>query len=493
MTAWLSSRWSPLIALAAGLLAPLAFAPFGFWPLAIVSPALLFAVAQVNPHRRALLAGYLYGLGYYGFGCYWVYNSIAFYGGGPVAAIFVTPLFALAIALYPMLMVYLARRLRPNRTAVALWLVFPAVWLLVEWLRSWFLTGATWLMLGFSQTGSPLGALAPVFGAFGITLVVVILAGGLAHTLLRPRAAAGFVVAAAVAFGGSLLLPAGWTKPAGEPKTTALLQGNVPQDKKWLLSYRDRTLNWYAERSRAHAGVDLVVWPETAVPTWYFKVREEWIHPLARTLQAQGTELVVGAPVIDIEREAAYNGIVVVGPPDRIYHKRHLVPFGEYLPLRDLLGNALNILGAPLDDFNAGTSGAAIPVNGYDIGASICYEVTFGAEIAAALPEAEVLVNVSNDGWFGDSFAPHQHLQMAQMRAMETGRYMLRATNTGVTAIIDHRGRITGRTALFEEAVLTGTFVPRSGTTPYVRWLHWPAVGAALLLLAAGFAFRWRQ
>ncbi|MBA1146060.1 apolipoprotein N-acyltransferase [Ectothiorhodospiraceae bacterium WFHF3C12] len=491
MQAWLSSRWAPLIALVAGLLAPLAFAPFDLWPLAVVSPAILFAVAQVSSRRRALLAGYLYGLGYFGFGCYWVYNSIAYYGGGPLAAIFVTPLFALAIALYPMLVVYLARRLRPASRGAALWLVFPAVWLLVEWLRSWFLTGATWLMLGFTQTGSPLGSIAPVFGAFGISLVVVVLAGALAHALLRPRAAAGFLVATVVALGGGYLVPGGWTQPAGEAKTTALLQGNVPQDKKWLLSYRDRTLGWYSERSREHAGVDLIVWPETAVPTWYFRVREDWMQPLSRELAEQGTALVVGAPVIDIDREAAYNGIVVVGPPERVYHKRHLVPFGEYLPLRGLLGNALDFLGTPMDDFDAGVSGAAIPVNGYDIGASICYEVTFGDEIAAALPEAEVLVNVSNDGWFGDSFAPHQHLQMAQMRAMETGRYMLRATNTGVTVIIDHRGRITGRTAQFEEAVLAGEFVPRTGVTPYVRWLHWPAVGVAVVLLLVGFAFRW--
>jgi apolipoprotein N-acyltransferase len=355
------------------------------------------------------------------------------------------------------------------------------------------LTGATCLMLGFSQSDLPLGAIAPVFGAFGISLVLVVLASGLAHALLRPRQAGGFVLAAVIALTGSYLVPGEWTEPAGEVQTTALLQGNVPQDKKWLSTYLDRTLDWYSAHSREHAGVDLMVWPETAVPTWYFRVREERMQPLARELTESGTVLLVGAPVIDVEKEAAYNSVVRVGPPDAYYHKRHLVPFGEYLPLRGLLGNALDFLGTPMDDFDSGDSAAPLPVHDYGVGVSICYEVIFGDEIAAALPEAEVLVNVSNDGWFGDSLAPHQHLQMAQMRAMETQRYMLRATNTGVTAIIDHRGRITDRTAQFEPAVLTGEFEPRTGTTPYVRWLHWPAVGIAAVMLVVGFGLRWRR
>jgi len=493
MRTFLASRWALLIAPLAGLSLPLAFAPYRLWPLGILAPALLFAIVRAAPRRRALQAGYLFGLSYFGFGCYWVYYSIAYYGGGWWAAAFVTPLFALAIALYPLLAVYLARKLGGVSDAAALWLTYPAAWLLVEWFRSWFLTGSTWLMLGFTQTDGPLAPVAPVFGAFGISLVLAVLAGALAHALLRPRAAVWLVPAAAVAFGGAWLLPTDWTQPAGQPQTAVLLQGDVPQDQKWLEEYRDRTLNWYSRQSLEHAGADLIVWPETAVPTWYYQVKQTRMHPLAQELAQQGSALLVGAPVIDIQKEAAYNAVVRVGPPDVYYYKRHLVPFGEYLPLRSVLGNALDFLGAPMNDFAAGTSAAPLPVDGYKAGVSICYEVTFGDEIAESLPAANVLVNVSNDGWFGDTPAPHQHLQMAQMRALETQRYMLRATNTGVTAIIDDHGHIRDRTKQFVKASLTGTFVPRSGATPYVRWLDWPAVGAAVAMLIAGLVLGRRR
>jgi len=490
----LGGRAAVPLALLAGAAAPLAFSPFDWAWLAVLCPALLFAIGAGAPKRTALWAGYAFGLGFYGVGVSWVYVSIGRYGqSGPVLAVLFTVLFAAALALFAWLAVYAARRLRPGSDFLAVAVAFPTVWVLLEWVRTWFLTGFPWLLLGYSQTDTPLAGVAPVFGVHGIGAVLAFLAGLLAWVLLQPgmRRLLAFAVAAVLAFAlGALGARLEWTEPAGKPLAVVLLQGNIAQDLKWSPEWRQRTLDRYRQLTERHWGADLIVWPEAAVPTWYHDVAANYLAELEETGARHGTELIIGIPYFDPASYRAYNSVISVGAVPGVYHKRHLVPFGEYLPLRDLFGRALDILGAPMSDFAAGVEARPLRAAGYLVGTSVCYEAVFGPEIAEVLPEAQLLVNISNDAWFGDSLAPHQHLQMVRMRALEAGRDVLRATNTGITATIDHRGRVVDRAPQFEEAALASHAVPRSGATPYVRWLDWPVL---LLLFGAVGVLVWRR
>jgi len=486
-----SSRWALLLALLAGMALPLAFSPFDWWWLGLLCPAILFAIGASAPSGIARRAAYLFGLGFYGVGVSWVYISMDRYGhSGPVLAALLTILLVAFLALFPVACVWLARCLRQGSGFLALVVAFPAAWVLLEWVRVWLFTGFPWLLLGYSQTDGPLQPLAPVFGVLGLSLVLSCLAGVLAWLWLvpQPRRIATGLLLVALTLSGARLLDHEWTEAAGEPLSVVLIQGNVSQDQKWSPEFLQTTLDRYRDLTRAHWGVDLIVWPEAAVPNWYHRVAHDYLEPLAAEGAAHGTELVLGIPFMDLNTGDAYNSIISLGADSGLYHKRHLVPFGEYVPLRDVLGPALDILGAPMSDFQAGTASTTLPAAGYDMGASICYEVVFSQEVAEALPAAKMLINISNDAWFGDSLAPHQHLQMARMRSLETGRSMLRATNTGISVVIDHKGRIVARAPQFEIASLEAEATPRQGATPYVRWLDYPVlgvVGMALLALGA--------
>ncbi len=484
----LTCRWAPALALAAGALLPLAFAPFGWWWLAPLALALLFAIGAAAPARTAAWAGYCFGLGFHGIGVSWIFISISRYGqSGPVLAGLATVLFVVFLALFPWLCVRIARRLRPGTGFAAVAVAFPAVWLLLEWVRTWLLTGFPWLLLGYSQTDGPLAPLAPVTGVLGLSLALGFVGGLLGWLLLvpRPRRWLPALAALALILTGARLLERDWTQPSGEPLSVVLIQGNIPQELKWSPEFLQFTLDRYRELTERHLGVDLIVWPEAALPNWYHALAVDYLDPLAERALAHGTELVLGIPFADLRTGDAYNSIISLGVEPGIYHKRHLVPFGEYVPLRDFFGRTLDILGAPMSDFQAGKESLPLRAAGRDVGVSVCYEVAFGPEVADPLPAAEFLINVSNDAWFGDSLAPHQHLQMARMRALETGRAMLRATNTGITAVLDHKGRIVAQAPQFEVATLSAEITPRQGATPYVLWRDKPVLGALALIFAA--------
>lgn len=489
MQGFLSSAWRYPLALLAGLAMPLAFAPFSYGPVAIIALAVMFAIVTADPWRTPKAPAYLFGLGYAGFGVYWIYISVSEYGGGPMAAGVATPLLILAFALYPLLALGLGRVLGKDRDGVTVLVTLPLAWVLVEWVRSWLLTGATWLSIGYSQIDAPLASLAPLLGMPGISLFTALIAGLLAACLVL-RSSWRFlalVPALALYLLPEVLVRDVWTVPDGEPRTVAMIQGNVSQDRKWDPDERLATLNRYADATRAVYGTDLVIWPETAIPDFHHRVRDEHLAPLAEEAAAAGTTIVTGVPAVDLAREAAFNAVTVLGDRPQFYYKRHLVPFGEYVPMRDWFGAAFDFVGVPLGDFSAGRDATLLQAADIRIGVSVCYEITFGREIADALPGAQVLVNVSNDAWFGDSLAPYQHLEMARMRALETGRSVLRATNTGITAFIDERGRVLAQTPLFETATLSGSVQPRTGETPYTVWRDWPVVGFALAgLVLAG-------
>jgi len=484
-----------LLALAGGLLAPLAYAPFD-WPyLAILSLALLFLSWRGASPGRAAWRGYLYGLGQFGFGVSWVFVSMHEFGGASVAeAGFLTALFVAFLALYPALAGYVAARLVPAEQAGGRRLsAFAAAWVLVEWFRGWFLTGFPWLTFGSSQVETPLGqGLAPILGVHGVGFAVALLSVlTLAVFDRRHWRRRGALIAAGlllVACGG--LARVQWTQSAGASFKVALLQGNVAQDQKWEPAFQQSTLEMYADLTRRQRDARLVVWPETAVPAFFHQVKDTWLADLQADAERGDFDLLIGMPVLDPDSKRYYNALVALGAAPGMYFKRHLVPFGEFLPLRPLLGFVLDWLEIPLADFErGGDQQPLLRAAGHPLAASICYEDVFAHESRAGLPEAAYLVNVTNDAWFGGSMAPYQHVQMARMRALEAGRYLLRATNTGVTAAISPQGRVLVQAPLFQRAVITAEIEPMQGATPYVRFGDWPVITLLLLYLAGVYRY----
>jgi apolipoprotein N-acyltransferase len=478
---------------ASGALAVTAFAPLGWFPVACLALLLLFYRWQQDTPGQALRDGLLFGVGFFGAGISWVFVSVHEYGHVPVAAaVPVTVALVLFLSLYPALLGYLLKRFLPRTSWPAMVLAFPAGWALSEWLRGWLFSGFPWLSIGNSQVDSPLAGYAPVLGVFGTGWLVALSAALLLALLQRRGLVISLVTLVGIWAGGLLLGQVGWTTPQGDALKVALVQGNIPQEDKWQPDKLLDTLTRYADTSFALADIDVIVWPETAIASFYAQLSDNFIPYVEEKLQESGATLLTGIPVLDRGSWEYYNAVISLGGERAFYYKRHLVPYGEYLPLRWLFGTTLDALAVPNADFSSGADGQPLLLAaGYPVATSICFEVVFGEEMIEALPEAALLVNVSNDAWFGRSLAPFQHLEMARMRARETGRAMLRATNTGISALIDHQGRIIAQSPQFEAAVVTGEVVPRQGATPYVRWGNVPIVLlCAGLLLLAGFLQR---
>jgi apolipoprotein N-acyltransferase len=478
--------------LAAGAACVFGFAPFYAWPVPIAMLAILFhLIATSGTPLRAGLSAFAFGLGYFLAGVSWIYVSLHFYGAmpAPLAAI-ATFLVCTYCALFPAATGWIALRWGGDRKGPQLALA-AAAWVLLEWLRSWLFSGFPWLTIGTSQIpSSPLAGFAPLVGAYGTSLAVALAAALLAalfQSFALTHARYRVLAALAVLFvAGGLARTLTWSAPSGEPITIALLQGNVPQSLKWREETRAKTLADY-RRMVLEAKARVVVLPETALPAFLDELPREYLESLRQHARSTGSDIVMGTAERDFRGRDFdyYNSVVnVTDPGAKPYRKRHLVPFGEYIPpgFRWILA----VLKIPLSDFSVPTGKPELVVaGGRRFGVAICYEDIFGEEVIEVLPEAEILLNVSNDAWFGESFAADQHLQASQMRALETGRWMVRSTNTGVTAAIDERGHVVARLPLFTTGTLVQRVEPRAGTTPYVRWGNWAAVLAALALAAA--------
>jgi apolipoprotein N-acyltransferase len=488
----LSARYRGIIVLLAGALGVTAFAPLGWYPLAYLSLAVLFHRWLEDTPRLALRHGALYGLGYFGAGVSWVYVSVHTYGHvTPLPAALVTSALVVYLCLFPALLGYGLKRALPDTAPLPLLIAFAAGWILFEWLRGWLFTGFPWLTLGSSQVDAPLAGYAPLAGVYGVGLAAALTAALLVALPSRGMRLPALLLLCIVWAGGFLLDRVEWTEARGGPLKVALVQGNIAQETKWAPENLKHTLTRYMTLTFGLAPTDLVVWPETAIPAFYDQMQDSLIPQLDAELQTTHTVLLTGIPALDKATWRYYNSVVSLGGEHRFYYKQHLVPFGEYLPLRGLIGNSLDALAVPNADFSSGgESQPLLEAAGYPVATSICYEVAFAEEIRRALPQAALLVNVSNDGWFGDSLAPHQHLEMARLRAKETGRPMLRATNTGISALIDHTGRVIARSPQFEEAVVTGEITPRQGATPYVLLGNTPVVVLTVLCLLVVGLFR---
>ena len=484
-------RLTDLLSFAAGALLPLAFAPFGYWPLALLLPVVLLWSWEGAKPGQAAGRGGLFGLGLFGFGIYWIFISLHDYGNAPALfAALATLVMVLFMALYPALTGWLLVRWGPAPGPIRWLLVFPALWTLLDWVRSWLFTGFPWLAIGYSQIDAPLGQLAPYLGVFGVGWAVMFSAGLLWTLLNSPswRSRLTWLGVLAILWLGAWSLgQITWVESAGSPLRVAIVQGNIAQDQKWLPAVLDETLLRYVQLSLPeHGRSDVIVWPETAIPALYDEMRP-FVATLAAKAREDQVDYVTGVPTGSWETNIFHNSVLSAGHAISFYHKRRLLMFGEYLPLRGLLLFFRDWVTIPMADFTAGDRDQPLlRAGGQPVGVSICFEAVFGEDIRLALPEATWLINVSNDAWFKDSTAPHQHLQIARMRALEVGRFMARATNTGVSAVIDQHGQIVAQGPQFQAEVIRGVVQPLRGLTPYARFGDFPAVLFMVALLAFG-------
>lgn len=481
----MSLRLTPLLTLLlsplAGVLLALSFAPYGLTYGVLLSLMYFYYVCRHLP-QRATLMGYGFGLGVYGLGIWWIYLSVHDAGGAdPLSAALITLLAVSFFAIFSAITALLMRR-SAQMTGVASRVTLSAVlWMAVEYLRGdSLLNGFPWLQIAYSQIESPLAGFAPLFGVYGLGFLLALTAFGLVEVLLgQIRVRTGCIILIALWGSGWGLKQITWTEPAGEPITLTLIQGNISQDLKWRAEQKRYTLELYRAMTQQHWDSQVIIWPETAIPAFMNQVQAIFLQPLADEAKQHGVDLVVSLP--SGEGKTYYNSAVVSHDLQTLYHKNHLLPFGEYLPLQPLSGWILDLIEIPLGSFTAGGDHQSLlQAGGYPFVTTICYEDAFGHEVIRQVEAARYLVNLTNDAWFGDSAQPYQHLQMSQMRALETGRYMVRATNTGVTAFIAPDGRVQSQAPAFTLFALTDSVVPMQGLTPYARWGDW---GAALLMI----------
>jgi len=488
---FLENKWlTTLISLLCGATSVLAFAPFGLWMLLPVTLAVFFVVLyHSNTRGSSFRVGYFFGVGLFGAGIYWIYYSLHLFGGAiAVIAGLGTFLFVLFLALYPAFLAMLLHRFEKH--SGWFFLTVPAMWVLFEWLRSWLFTGFPWLNAGYSTLNSPLAGYAPVGGVFLSSLALVLCSGLIAWWLCRRTLVSGIVAlcsVCAIAAGGYGLQQIQWTQPVQDRTVdVTMVQGNIAQELKFQPNLLEDSISLYS--SLSETGAELVIWPESAIPTVYSDVAD-WELEFAESLSQNGTTVISGGFTSNADFSLYFNAIKVLnGTEDQVYVKRHLVPFGEYTPFRDVLTLLAKHITIPMSDLSPGSGPIRpITVNGVNYGMSICYEDAFGSEMRAQFPEANVLINVSNDAWFGDSTAPHQHQEIAAMRSLEFGRPMLRVTNTGITSLIDYRGQVVQRGAQFEAVAIDVEVTPREGSTPYVTLGDWLAVLLATAMLIAGW------
>lgn len=484
-------RLLPLVMLALGAVTPFAFAPFHLWPVALVAIGL--AAELLGGHRpgRTAFLAWCHGVGLWAYGASWLYVSIHDYGYTPPwLAVPMVGIVAVVMALFFALIGFAYARWRLDRAALV---TLPSLWVLGEWLRSWLFTGFPWLFTGYAFIDTPLAGFAPLAGVFGVSLLAVFTAFTLVRVAADRRIWPALAVAVALWAGGAALMPLQWTRPTGETLSVSIIQGNIPQESKWQLEWRDKTIDIFRELSKSEWGRGLVIWPEAAIPMFYHEAIKELEEMQDHALTGHSA-FVTGIPYIDaddgINHLRFHNSILALGEGRGIYHKQRLVPFGEFIPFEGLLRGAIPFFDMPMTSFTEGAANQPpLDVQQFRLGPMICYEIAYPALVRRIAARSDMLATISNDGWFGGSIGPHQHFQMVRMRALETGREVIRATNNGISAIIAADGRVRERAPQFERLVLRAEVQAYRGTTPYVVLGNAPV----LLLMAGLLALGWRR
>lgn len=463
-----------ILAFILGAVLTLAFFPAGAWWLA---PFLLFGLLWLwmnGSVKTAFYRGWWFGIGFFGVGVSWIFISIHRFGGASILlAAFLTALFVVALglffAIFGALFGCVVRWTKARNASLPLY-VFPVFWVLFEWLRSWVLTGFPWLLVGYSQTESPLRGYAPIMGCLGISFLVA-LSASLLYGLFCRKSSRWWVplfVLAIIWFGGDILTHKRWTQAVGKSVTVSLIQGNVPQTVKWDPSQLMPTLTKYQLLTQSHFSSDLIIWPEAAVPIFRSQA-EDYLLYLTELADDNQTAIILGIPIV--KQDKIYNAAIAIGDGSGTYLKRRLVPFGEFVPFEKELRGFIRFFDLPMSDFSPGDlQQPLLKAHGLNIAPLICYEVAYSSLLRRDLPKADLFVVMSNDAWFGRSAAEWQHLQIAQMRALETGRFVLMVTNDGITAIIEPNGHIQHGLKPFVVGVLTGEVFAMKGSTPFMAF-----------------------
>lgn len=482
---------------------PLAFAPLSWWPVAIISCATLYLLLIGLRFRRALLTGLSYGIGLYATGASWVYVSINQYGQASVLlATFLTAIFVIALgfvfALPLSLYAGIARQTRPCFRP----LMFAAIWVLGEWLRGWFLTGFPWLYLGYGFIDTWLAGWGPLGGVLAISGIVAFSGAVVGNSLTRVISRDHLLIGSNYCFTtilaallvmtfwlcGNILSKQSWTQPATKTALkVALVQPNHPVLEKWNGSTLPLLLADIRRQTQNLSNYDIVVWPESAIPAMRYTVTE-FLDELDKMAKEHRISVITGIPTAS-ENGEYFNSVIGLGLANGIYRKRHLVPFGEYVPLQNLLRGVISFFDLPMSSFSSGDKQQTlIKVGPYNLATAICYEIAYSGTVAADSNKANILLTVSNDTWFGNSLGPHQHLQIARMRALETAKPLIRATNDGITALISSQGLVTDQLFRAAAGVLRGSVLPRNGSTPYSRWGMLPVILLSFAILLLPFA-----
>ncbi|MFI4937273.1 MAG: apolipoprotein N-acyltransferase [Candidatus Berkiellales bacterium] len=477
--------------------------PFGFSPynmgVASISSCvvLLWCLDKRKPHIACLM-GLLYGLGMFGLGVNWVYVSIHDYGyASPILAGFITLVFIFILSLFPAAMAFILNRYFFKNNFIRCLLAFPALWVVFELIRGFIFTGFPWLFVGYSQIENHLRDYATVGGVYTVSWATVLVAAILygiidyyyshkTKTKIRNGLVALMLVVWGVAFG---LHQIKWVTPIQQSLTVALVQGNVPQLMRWDPAAVTQIVNTYEELTQQALDINLIIWPEAAIPV-PLPVSAGLFKQMDASMDAHNTGLIAGVPS-EADKTHYYNSLIGVGRASGIYHKSHLVPFGEYVPLERFLRGIIAFFNLPMSSIIPGpTDQEPLTAQSYRFAPAICYEIAYPLFVQQMSQHADFILTVSNDAWFGTSIGPWQHLQIAQFRAIENGKYVLRATNTGLTAIIAPDGTIQAIAPQFEPYVLTGTVNAMKGQTLWSRFGVWPVLAGLIIVLGAAFWLR---
>ncbi len=486
-----------LIALVAGASITPSLAPLDIWPLGIVSIFVYILTHHQLTAKQAIWRSWFYGFGLFVTGTSWVYVSIHEHGNAPaLLATLLTLLFTGGIAFFLSPCGYLFTKFIRGKTLHAnrfgLMLGFPALWALTEWFRLWFLTGFPWMYVGYAHQNTWLSGWAPIFGVIGVSFFVALTASILAYLFLarkelKPVELMRYISALTTCWLlGLMLSQISWVHKSEKPVSVALIQPNIPQAQKWDPFYRPSILRQYTDMTEPLWHHDIIVWPETAVPMIFSdRNAQEFLSLFAEKATQANSTLITGIVFRAATEERRYlNGVLTLGKEKHVYYKRHLVVFGEYVPLENILRGLIGFFDLPMSRFVAGPyEQPPIIGAGLKILPFICYEVAYPDLVVEQASEADMLLTISNDMWFGESFGPPQHMQMVQMRALETGRYVIRGTNNGITAIIDEKGDITALGKQFSQATVTGNAYAMRGNTPYNKTKNWPIILLSCLLV----------
>lgn len=504
------------LSLATGAIMPLGFSPFDFWPIPMLAIGLIFLMTRTLPIKTATVCGFLFGVGMFGAGTSWIYVSIHEFGeASSILAGLLTGLFVLGISalmIMPVFTLYswLNQRKLEQAPSCKLYpwqqaLIFSGVWVFFEWVRSWLLTGFPWLLSGYALLDTPFAGLAPVIGTYGLSLLMVTTACLLlALVIPAKKQRIPNIIALLTCLGcWGLAWPLAniqWTEKTGKISFSAI-QGNTPQSLKWDPDHIHSIISTYIGLSENQWEQELIIWPENAIPLFYNRARGVMTH-LERLARQNNSTLILGMPVDDNSGSETrfFNSILSMGEgyssaegPGR-YDKQKLVPFGEYVPMESILRGMINFFNLPESEFSRGDSDQALLKAGdIKIAPYICYEVVYPDFAVKMAQESGLLITISNDTWFGKSIGPAQHFQIARMRALETRRFMIRATNDGITALIDEKGIMVETIPRFTSGVLSSTAEIRKGQTPFMLFGSWPVLILCALMILLPLTFRTRE